>query len=148
MPYTDKTSVLAQVILNKITTNLVALGLDGAYYGDQNNIPVAKAAVVMPGIKRRILDGVGGPGGRSRNYMEVFIFIYNSTVGDEGTQRLVTDQLAEAVETLLHSEVTFGGTITQGFVENMDPGITFINGSQFRTVQMTFTGLTKTQITA
>lgn len=147
MPHTDKTSVLAQAILTKINTNLVSLGLNAAYYGDQNNIPVAKAAVVMPGIKRRVQEGVGGPGGRSRNYMEVLIFIHNSTVGDEGTQRLVTDQLAEAVEALLHADVTVGGIIIHGFVENMDPGITFINGSQFRTVQMTYTGQTKTQIT-
>lgn len=147
MPHTDKVTVLAQAIMAVLETNKAALGLDDVLYGDQQNIPKAKTAVVSAGTKNRVLDGVAMPGGMSRNFMKVVITIYNSTVGAEEAQRLVVDQQAEAVEAKLHEDTTVGGIIIHGYVESIEPGVTFRAGSMFKATQLTFIGQTKTRIT-
>lgn len=147
MALTDKTTVLATYIQNLINTNKVPLGLDDVLYGEQNNIPKALTAVVQAGRKNRIVQGAAMPGGNSLVTMTVVIMIYNSSSGAEAVERLAVDQLAEAVETLLHSDTTMGGLIIHGFVEMIDPGVSFKAGSQFRATQMTFVGQSKVRIT-
>lgn len=147
MPLTDKTTVLAQYIQSLINTNKAALGLDDVLYGEHENIPKAKTAVVNSGTKTREIAGAAMPGGMSLNRMTVIITVYNSTVGAEGVQRLAVDQLAEAIEALLHTDTTMGGLLIHGFCETMDPGIKFNTGSMFRVTQITFIGQSKTRIT-
>jgi hypothetical protein len=147
MPHTDKVTVLAQYIQALINTNKVTLGLDDVLYGDQQNMPKAQTAVISSGQKTRTLDGVAMPGGMSRNLMRVIITVYNSTVASEATQRLAVDQQAEAIEALLHQDTTMGGNIIHGFVESIEPGVTFRTGSMYRATQLTFVGQTKTRIT-
>jgi hypothetical protein len=147
MALTDKTTVLAQYIQALINTNKIALGVSDVLYGEHNNIGKAKTVVVNSGTKTRQVQGAAMPGGNSLVRMTVLITVYNSTVGDEGTQRLAVDQLAEAVETLLHQNTTMGGLIIHGFCETVDPGIKFNTGSMFRVTQITFVGQAKVRIT-
>jgi len=147
MPHTDKSTVVAQYIFNLITTNKVALGLDNVLYGDQNEITPGKVAVVATGRKDRTLARVAFPGAGTLNRMIILVTIYNNTVGGEATKSLETDQLAEAVEHLLHQNTTMGGNIIHGFVETFDPGYNFRRGSMFRATQLVFVGQTKTNLT-
>ena len=148
MAFTDKASVVAQAILALLEANKDSLGLDQVYYGDQLNIPNAKCAVVRVGRKTRERAGVAGPGGRFMNIMPVTISVYNSTVADEGNARLVVDQLAEAIEDLLHQDITVGGLTLDGFVSEFDPDPVFRAGSMFRTVQLTYQARSKTNLTS
>ena len=145
--FTDKSSVVAMAIVALLETNKDALGLDQVYYGDQLNLPNAKCAAVRVGRKTRERAGVAGPGGRMMNFMPIVINVYNSTVGDEGSQRLVVDQLAEAIEDLLHLDITVGGLTLDGFVSEFDPDPTFRTGSMYRMVQLTYTARSKTNLT-
>lgn len=147
MPLTDKASVVAQVVLNLLSDNKDSLGLDEVYYGDQLNIPNAKCAAVRVGRKTRERAGAAGPGGRMMNYMPITINVYNSTVTDEASARLIVDQLAEAIEDLLHQDITLGGVILDGFVSEWDPDPVFRTGSMFRVVQLTFQARSKTNLT-
>jgi len=147
MALTDKASVVAQAVLALLLENKDSLGLDQVYYGDQLNIPNAKCAAVRVGRKTRERAGVAGPGGRMMNYMPITINVYNSTVTDEGSARLVVDQLAEAIEDKLHEDITLGGIILDGFVSEWDPDPVFRTGSLFRTVQLTFQARSKTNLT-
>lgn len=146
MTHTDKGTVLAQYILSLIETNKVVLGIDTTLYGDQDKITPGITAVVQMGVKDRQLKGVVMPGGRTENDMTVLITIYNNKTGSEATERLLVDQVSEAVETLLHHNTTMGGLIIHGYVRRMDPGIKFKAGSMFRATQMTFVGQSKTNL--
>lgn len=147
MPLTDKASVVAVAVQALIESNKDALGLDQVYYGDQLNIPNAKCAAVRVGRKTRERAGVAGPGGRMMNYMPIIINVYNSTVTDEASGRLVVDQIAEAIEDLLHQDITLGGIILDGFVSEFDPDPVFRTGSMYRTVQLSFQARSKTNLT-
>lgn len=150
MAHTDKSTVLALAIRNKIRDNKVAVGLDAdsfVEYGDHNNVPGGKAVTIAAATKRRELAGVAGPGGRTMNNMEVLVTVYYQKLEDEATARLAVDQIAENVEELLHSDTTMGDLIIHGFVTDWVPGIIYRETSMFRVVQLHFVGRTKTQVT-
>lgn len=147
MAFTDKSSVVAIAIKDLIETNKESLGIDQVYYGDQLNIPNAKCVAVRVGRKTRDRAGVAGPGGRMMNNMPVIINVYNSTVTDEASGRLVVDQLAEAIEDLLHQDITLGGITLDGYVSEFDPDPVFRQGSMYRVVQLTYAARSKTNLT-
>lgn len=145
---TDNTSVLAGYIRDLIEANKVSLGIKQVLFGNQNDIPYTPTVVVTPGIKRRELRGVAAPGGRTINRMQVFVLVMTSKVGDEATERMNVDKLSEAVEKLLHTDVQMGGLIIHGFVNNWTPTETFFQQTQgqFRTVRMTYEGMSETYL--
>lgn len=150
MAHTDKSTVLAIAIRDKIIANKYACGLDPSdfvAYGDHNNVPGGKAITVASGTKTRELAGVAGPGGRTLNTMEVVISVFYMVVEAEETARLTVDQMAESVETLLHSDTSMGGLIIHGYVREWTPGIIYRETSMFRVVQLHFVGQTKTNVT-
>lgn len=147
MAHTALTSVLAEAIFDKINDNKSTLGIRAVYYGNHNMVPDSPAAVVIPGRKNRSLAGVSAPGGRTMNELNVVVDILTQNVKDgESLARLEIDQLAESVETLLHQDTTMGGIIIHGYVTTWDPGVQFINSSQFRVVRMSYLGITKTYL--
>jgi len=143
---TDLTSVLAKYMFDLITANMTSLGLLGAYYGDQTNIPTALAAVVTPGIKRRDLAGVAGPGGRTLNTLTVYVDVLSSKVAPQAEASIELDKLADTVEQFLHTDVQMGGLVIHGFVNEWDPGTAFMQNGQFRMVRMTWVGISKTYL--
>jgi hypothetical protein len=82
------------------------------------------------------------------NFMTIFIDIHSMKVGDEETERLALDQLAESAEAALHADVTMGGIIIHGFVHEWNPGETHNQGGEFRTVRLTYIGETKTYLSS
>jgi len=146
--HTEFSSVLAQAIFNKLDLNKGTLGIREVYYGNQNKIPYSPSAVVLCGMKRRILAGVSAPGGRVENELTVYIDLHSAKINEESVERLIIDQLAETVEKKLHEDVTMGGVIIHGFVTDWSPGESFIGGSYFRSLRMTFTGKSKTYLSA
>lgn len=148
-PHTHKSTVLAKAIEQKLVDNMGTLGLLDVLYGDQLMLPKSPAAVVTPGVKNRPLMGVSAPGGRVENRMTVFIDVLSQdALSSEADARLQLQQLAEDVEDTLHEDVTMGGIIIHGYVNIWDPGTTFIQASKFRTVRMTYIGISKTYLSA
>ena len=138
---------MAKAIVEILIEHKGELGLDEIYYGDHNNIPVAKAIAVTPGTKRRELAGVAGPGGRGMNEMQIVLFLYYSVVEDEATAREAVDTLAEDIEDILHEDTTLDGIIIHGFVNEWIPGVVHKATSMFRVVQMNYAARSKTNIT-
>lgn len=150
MAHTHKSTVLALAIRDKIIANKLSVGLEEdsfVAYGDHKNIPTGKAVTVASGTKLRELAGVAGPGGRTKNTMEVVASVFYSVLENEETARLACDTLAENIEDLLHTDTTMGGIIIHGFVQEWVPGVIFRETSMFRVVQLHFVGQTKTNVT-
>lgn len=147
MATTDRGTVVAAFILDLIEDNKVTLGVDTVLYGIHDKIPTGICVAVTTGRKTRAREGVASPGGQTRNRMITLVTVYNSRIGDEGTERLFVDQLAEEIEALIHQDITLAGIVFDCFVEDIDPGFTYKQGTQFRSVQMTVTAMTKTRVT-
>lgn len=148
-PNTALTTVMAQKIVDTLRLQVLTLGAAEVLYGDHNMIAKSPAIVVVPGVKTRELAGVSAPGGRTDNYMTVFIDVHTEDVGSgEQVARMQLDQLAERVEAAIHADTTLGGLIIHGFVNRWDPGTTRIANSMWRTVRMTYVGRSKTYLSA
>lgn len=147
MANTDRSTVVSQYIKTLIDTNKAALNVSNVLYGDHNQIPPGVSVVVNDGVKNRTLQRVAYPGAGTRNKLNILITVYNNKTGDEATERLLVNQVAEDVEHLLHQNTLMGGNVLHGFVETWNPGHTFKIGSMFRSVQMIWVGDTKTNLT-
>lgn len=144
MTHTDQAVEVALAIKAAIEDKKIELAIDEIYYGNQNNIPVGIAVSVTAARKTRELVGVQGPGGRVDNNMFTLIRVYNSRVNSEADERLYVDQLGESIEAVLHEDTTLGGIIIHGFVESIDNGIVYREGSNFRTVELIHRARTRT----
>jgi len=150
--HTDLVTVLALAIESKLIDAKQSLGLADVLFGEQEMIPLSPTVVIMPGRKQRIL--VGGQqnptnpisGGRTQNELIVYLDVHSMKVGDERTERLAIDQIAENIERELHKDTSMGGIIIHGFVTEWDPGVTSKQNGEFRTVRMTFVGQTRTML--
>jgi hypothetical protein len=146
MAHTDDDAVVALAIRDIIEANKATLQLNDVFYGNHTMIPNNSAAVVMAMGKRRQLAGVSAPGGRTQNDLLVTIQLHWSRVGNEEPERRACDARGTAVERLLHANVTLDGIIIHGYVSEVDRGETLINNSMFRSVMMTYVGITKTYL--
>lgn len=142
MPNTDSLLTFSLAVRNLLSTNAVALGLKGVFFGDRNKIPFVPAACVEPVDKRRELAGAPR---RTENTFQVYVLIYHALVDD--TERTLTESLtrAEAVETLLHADPQLGGLVIHGLVRSLESGVAY-KQSLFRATRLTFEGLTKTNL--
>jgi hypothetical protein len=145
-PHTDNDTVVAQAIFDLIEANKVDLALDDVLWGNQEMIPRASAAIVIPLGKRRVLAGVTAPGGRTENTLLVTIEISRSKVGTEAVERKAVDDTGTAIELLIHSDTTLGGIVIHGFVEQTDRGEVTITSGQYRTVRLMYAARTKTYL--
>lgn len=147
-PHTDDDVIVALTIRDLIVANQADLLLDDVLYGNHIMIPRASAAVVTANGKTRELAGVSAPGGRTMNNFMIGIFLHYSKVGPEDEERQAVDARALLLERLLHTDTTLGGLVIHGFVRQVDRGETQLsNGSNFRSVQLIYTAVTKTYLT-
>jgi hypothetical protein len=146
MAHTDDDTLVAIAIRDLLETNKETLQLDDVLYGNHNLIPRASAAIVTAGGKTRQLAGVSAPGGRTENNLIVAIQLHWSKVGNEEEERIAADQRGTAVERLIHADTTVSGLIIHGYINQVERGETIVNNSMFRSVIMSFVGITKTYL--
>jgi hypothetical protein len=72
--------------------------------------------------------------------------LYHSTLQDQQKTTRESLELAEAVMDLLHQDLQFGGLVVHGFVIAMEPGYADKGRSWYRSVRITWSGLTRTHL--
>lgn len=150
-------SQVAQRIMDILTANKAALVAAGhladdansIMYGDQDKLPVTPMLCIESGTTTRELDGVPQ---RVLCRHEVHLIYYHSRVQEVQLLRLEAEEGAEAIVTVLDSNLTLelesdGGIVIHGFVTNIDPG--YIRKGErtlVRSVRLTWQGKTKTML--
>lgn len=142
MVLTDSLVTVTQFYVDLIKTNAATLGIaqlpDGTdysiFYGDQTKIPVTPTVCVESGGKSKTLNGT------ARQVIvrpQVFIIVYYGKVQDVQVNRKAADQLAEAVELLVHQHSTLGGVAIHSIVSQLTSGYRTVGGTQFRASRLT-----------
>lgn len=137
MPLTDKLSVVSQALVDKIRTNQAGLGINAVYYGDQDKIPTTPIACVEPDAKTNTLKSA------QRMILidfTAYILLYHSSVVSPQVNRSESDELAEAVETLIHADRTLGELLIHCMITNVASGYANKAGSLVRASRLTFNG--------
>lgn len=150
---TDDPLVIADRIYTLLQAARVTLGFPelGVWFGDQELVPQTPAICVEPGTLNADLEGVPD---RTFNRIECYLLIYHSKVLIDTQQnaRRETLQFAGTVRRWLHDnhlqllDANGDRLVIHGFVTFFDPGYAYKRRTLYNAVQMTWTGITKTNL--
>jgi hypothetical protein len=134
---------ICQALQSKLEASMSNLGLNAVYYGDQDSIPTTPIACVEPDMKKQIF--------LAAQYMfqgevTVFILVYSSYVTSPQTNRLEADEVATAIEDLLHQDLQLGGLVVAGWVTEIQSGYAKKKNSIVRCSRITWSAKTRKQI--
>jgi hypothetical protein len=128
---------------NLIESNKASLGVQDVYYGDQANIPRTPTVCMEPGEKTRSPNGVPR---RTLVTITNYLIVYHSEVASMQTVRLEDDQLAEAIETLVHTDATMGGLVIDSLVASVESGYLQRARAMFRASRLTVSATVQEQL--
>jgi hypothetical protein len=78
--------------------------------------------------------------------MSVYVMVYHSTLQDQQKTTREALVIAEGIMDLLHTDLQFGGLVVHGWVTAVEPGYADKRGAWYRTVRLTWEGLTRTHL--
>lgn len=122
MPYTKSIPEMVTKVIDVLEAQKVSLGVEDIYYGTQDLKPRYPCISVEGGTKRR---GVA----TTRQFeirLGVTIVIYFGKVQSTQLTTKQTEELAEAIENILHDNKTMDGMVVFGYVTRTDPGVTSV----------------------
>jgi|SRR5215469_1060307 len=143
MPLTASAETVATAIMNAIRTQMVALGVQQVYYGDQTQLPQTPAVCVSPGNKTREFQGASL---RTMNTFETYVFVYFGKVQDVQQNLHAAQTLADAIEPVVQADMTLGGLVIWTLCTQNEPGMINRMGGLMMGNRMTFQSVSKTQL--
>jgi hypothetical protein len=136
MALTASISELARYTTDRFQNNLAALGLEAAYYGDQDKLPVTPVVCIEPSDKSRALNGAPR---RTLVEIDLYVLLYLTKVQSPQLNREQCDQLAEAVEAFLHADNNMGGRAIHSLVTRIESGFVNKANTLVRASRLTYT---------
>lgn len=143
-------SIPAQVnfLKDKIVAAQANLGISDVFYGDQERIPRTPAVCIEPGEKTRDLNGAPR---RVMTEVTTYILIYHNPVTSTETIREQDDNLAEAVEALIHADPQFrdadgNAQVIDSLVSRIESGYQQKRGALYRASRLTVDARVQAQL--
>jgi hypothetical protein len=143
MPLTASAETVANAVLGVITAQKVPLGVQQTYYGDQDVLPQTPAVCVSPGNKTREFQGASL---RTLNTFETYVYVYFGKLQDVQQNLHAAQTLADAIEPVVHTDMTLGGIVIWTLCIQNEPGVINKMGNLMMGNRMTFQSESKTQL--
>jgi len=143
MPLTDNLVVVGEALESYLESGKDGLGIRTVWYGPDELIPETPAITVAPDGKTRTIIETGH---MTYNDFTVTITIYHARLGDPAVTRKECDQMAEAVEDYLHSNIKLGGLVYTSLVKTLEPGTARRANVILKATRLTWVGRSKTRI--
>lgn len=148
---TDSVDVITQYVIDRLRTNAallktttnVVVDPQDIYYGDQEKFPRTPSVCVDPGNRQRTLQGVSF---RTDNNFTIYILVYHAKIQDNQVTRKESQQISEAIETLLHNDPQLGGNVIHSFCSLNESGYVYRTNTMYRTNRITFEPYSKTRL--
>ncbi len=149
-PYTttDSTEVVANYIYTQLLANMATLqdaggtAVQAVWYGDDSSLmPTTPCLTVIPGPESSQYQGVGG-----RPVMmtfTTFVMVYYGKLQDQQANVHGSLQIAKAIKSFIHSNITLGGNVIDCLCTAAEPGVAVRNGAMIDATRMTFTSRSK-----
>ena len=116
-----------------LTERSPELGLSKVYYGRQDLMPEFPSACVESFPKSRAWNGAGR---RMEVTLRTGILVYVSKIQSSTITKKESEQLAEAIEVILHEDFTLGDRVIHGMVTRMDYGVSRVEDVMIRSVRI------------
>jgi hypothetical protein len=145
---TDSVVTVTQYLYDLLKDNAVSgfsetIDSDLVFWGDQNRLPGYPALCVEAGPKTRELTGALR---QTQNNITVYIIVYHGEVASTQSNRKLSEQLAESIETVIHGDPYLGDNVIHSFVSEMVPGYVVRGTSPVVATRLTVSCLTKTRL--
>lgn len=134
---TGSLRVVCDYMYDLIDKNASALGIEALYYGDQDKLPATPAVCIEPDEKPRELKGAQR---MTLVRFRVYVLIYYGVIGTPQDNRRNADELAESIETLIHSKPRFDGLLIHGMCTSIESGYVTRDRSLLRASRILFEG--------
>lgn len=128
-----------------LNDNMNALGVKAVYYGDQDKLATTPVVCVEPDTKKQDYRG-GGVNRMLGVNITVFLLVYHSFVQSAQENRKGADQLAEAIEDLIHQDATLGGLVIECHVSEVASGYATKGNSLVRANRITIEHVTQNRL--
>ncbi len=148
MALTGSLVVVTQALVDKLTNNMVALGLGAVYYGDQERITTTPVACVEPVNKQNNLD-MGAASRLLNPVISVTIILYHSAVASTQSNRHDADAFAEAIETFVNIDRTLNNgvvgndIIIHGYVTGIESGYVTKGNTVMRASKINYSAISR-----
>jgi len=143
MALTASSEVVANAVLQAIQAQAVAQGINETFYGDQTQLNKTPAVCVTPGNKTREFQGASL---MTLNTFETYVFVYYGKIQDVQQNLHGAQALADALEVVVHTDITLGGIVTATLCIQNEPGMINKMGSLLMGNRMTFQSFSKTRL--
>jgi hypothetical protein len=143
MPLTSSAEVVATAIFSIIQAQVIPLGVNVMYYGDQTILDKTPAVCVSPGNKTREWEGASLG---TRNVFETYVYVYYGKIQDVQVNLHAAQTLADAIEPVVHANITLGGIVIGTLCTQNEPGVINKMGSLLMGNRMTFESFSKTRL--
>lgn len=140
---TDSLLTVAKHIESILVAQQLALNVKDIFFGDQERIPRTPAVCVEPGEKRREYNGAPR---RTQVDLTVYLIVYHYRIKDTQSIREENDLLAEAIETLIHTDCRLGGYVVNSLVTSVESGYQVKGNSLFRASRLTVEARSQVQL--
>lgn len=132
---------LSEYWYDKLIDNKSNLGLADVFYGDQEKIPSTPVVCVEPGYKTNLLD-LGAMARKLNIEFNLSFLIYHSFITSPQENRRGADLLAEAVESMVHSDKQAGtqpnNLVIHGYCTSVESGYTTKGNSLLRSCKVMY----------
>lgn len=136
---------VAAALEQKLNDNAATLGLKAVYYGDQERLATTPVVCVEPDTKVQEYRG-GGVNRMLGVNITIFLLVYHSFVQSPQENRRGADQLAEAIEDLIHQDVNLGGLVIECHVSEVASGYATKGNSLVRANRITVVHTTQNRL--
>lgn len=140
---TAHVSDCSKAIYDLLVANAIPLGIEDVWDGDQALLPHTPAACVESGPLNKELIGMPS---YTENTLTVYIMLYHSALKDQQATTREAILYAESIMSLLHVDLSLGGLVIHGYVRAIEPGYADKGRSWYRSVRITWTGVSRTQL--
>jgi hypothetical protein len=114
--------------------------IQDVWFGEQEKYPRVPCIAVEPDDAPVTLSG---PTYRGETNFSVFVLIFHAGVQDNQLTRKQVGQIGKVTQHLLNADPQMGGLLISGFVANNQSGYVYRSGTMYRTVRLTYTGMSK-----
>jgi hypothetical protein len=143
MPLTASAEVVAKAIFDIITADKTPLGIVDTFYGDQSILPHTPSVCVSPGTKARDFQGATLV---TANIFETYVYVYFGKVQDVQNNLHGAQTLADAIEPVVHADMTLGGIVISTLCTQNEPGLINKQGSLMMGNRLTFQSMSRTRL--
>lgn len=121
MPLTASSYEVTTAVYNVLQLNKATLGLAEVYYGRQEIIPEFPSVWVQAGPIERQLESPGQTHKWAIGFTVNIVLTHGKIQSSQENAR-EEEQLAEAIEAVMHEDLKLGGRVIFGMVTKREPG--------------------------